>query len=691
MEKHANSDTSSSHQILDEADDIFAELARISHGPVDAPTSEKLSSTSLNADYGAAPLRRPPFNGPIEEIIEEAEVGAATPIFAGTADQQFDSPETAMPTSEPDAAAIETPEFAELALVESEGSAVLASPDETPIVTANTQSVPVAEVGPDEFGESAPDSGALTGSVEDAFEFDFGFVNAPATEPDINDEPELTQPVTSAAVPLQVVPSLHPVEPAFAPEPVYAAPEQPVSAVEQQVSEVLEVSAPEQPTLMVQPAEPVPAAPSFDEIGSQIEDSFRASLSQENNPSVPHTELAEAALSADMTDIPGGNQSATMDALENFINDSGDFKATAPIQSAEEFSANPAFHADGTIDDIPTAAVAVPAAQTSTPSPQKKTGGGFWIPALGGVVLIAVAAGAYWKLGPGQTMVEAPVIEAQNTDVKSTPNEPDAQENTIAAATDPSKLIDDIINQETGQGTGIVQENLVVSETADPISGASSSTEQGALTNRKVRTVTVRPDGTILSRNDGTAATLEPLPNVRPVVPTLPDAEAPVAATLVNTPAVETATSDTPTATETTLETTSQPATEDVASAEVAPRPEIKPANISAPAETSAETPTETAAIALVTPPINLTAGTSSHLVQLSSQRTAEVAARSLAEVTRRFGTTLNGANLEILRVDLGERGIFHRVVAAADSADAGNQLCAAIKNAGGDCFVRRR
>src|SRR5690606_23291832 len=76
-------------------------------------------------------------------------------------------------------------------------------------------------------------------------------------------------------------------------------------------------------------------------------------------------------------------------------------------------------------------------------------------------------------------------------------------------------------------------------------------------------------------------------------------------------------------------------------------------------------------------------AGEAPAYIQLSSQRTEEAARASAQEIVNRFGPLFGGGNLEVQRVDLGERGIFYRVRAPAASLSDANTVCNNIKAAG--------
>jgi hypothetical protein len=74
--------------------------------------------------------------------------------------------------------------------------------------------------------------------------------------------------------------------------------------------------------------------------------------------------------------------------------------------------------------------------------------------------------------------------------------------------------------------------------------------------------------------------------------------------------------------------------------------------------------------------------------VQLASQRTEEEARQTAATLVTRYGPLFGGANMEVQRVDLGERGIYYRVRVPASSLEQASNICVNVKAAGGDCFT---
>ena len=53
-----------------------------------------------------------------------------------------------------------------------------------------------------------------------------------------------------------------------------------------------------------------------------------------------------------------------------------------------------------------------------------------------------------------------------------------------------------------------------------------------------------------------------------------------------------------------------------------------------------------------------------------------------------RYGVLFGGVSPEIQRVDLGERGIYYRVLVPAASRESAANICTNVKAAGGDCLL---
>lgn len=350
--------------------------------------------------------------------------------------------------------------------------------------------------------------------------------------------------------------------------------------------------------------------------------------------------------------------------------------------------------------------------------------------AVAGTLLLAAGFGLYWVIGMGrEDPATAPVLTADAGAVKVQPAPavaaPSAQSGSVVfdeingtAAVDDSETL--VSRDETAGTTPTEVARAVVVEPTE-------STENG-LANRKVRTVTVRPDGTIVSGDEGVAGA-EELPVDRPNVPEIPggelapselltavtetqnaagaaaaDAADPIAA-LVDSTAQATAT---PLPDPAPLEVAAvepvasdTPATFDASI--VAPIPMPRPVSRgtgfnsgssqqAASASNSAIAPASTPLVAVAQQPSAPVAVTSSGgsgaYVQLSSQPSEDDASRQLRATQQRMSGMLNGAQLEIRRVDLGAKGVWYRVVLPVNSFRDATQTCASIKSNGGDCVA---
>jgi hypothetical protein len=338
-------------------------------------------------------------------------------------------------------------------------------------------------------------------------------------------------------------------------------------------------------------------------------------------------------------------------------------------------------------------------------------------------LLLAAGFGLYWVLGMGRSdPATAPVLTADASPAKVEPvvvPAPTTQQSGAAVFNEIAGLSqtpadEALVSRDETAGASVTE---VASVTAPP---AGEATETG-LANRKVRTVTVRPDGTIVSGDEAVAGT-SALPVERPNVPEIPGAQlqpselltavaeaeatagAPAAARPAESVSALVAAAGNATSTPAPLNvaaTPPAPTTPAVFDASlVAPRPMPRPASRSAlvggggaaPAAPSAIPPASTPLTAVAPPASAPTTTQASNrggaYVQLSSQRSESEAAQSLRTTQSRLAGRLNGAQLEIRRVDLGAKGVWYRVVLPTGSFQDATQTCAAIKSGGGDCVA---
>lgn len=336
-------------------------------------------------------------------------------------------------------------------------------------------------------------------------------------------------------------------------------------------------------------------------------------------------------------------------------------------------------------------------------------------------LLLAAGFGLYWVLGLGNESGPPPLLTADTTPVKETP--------VAEATTEPAQSV--VFNEIDGVVPGAEEQLVSRDQAVNEVTQVPASTElsEEGLANRKVRTVTVRPDGTIVSGDD-TVAGSNILPVDRPEVPEVPGAEPAspellaAAAAPAATPAVEPATTPpvtpvtpevvpvTPGATVPAVDLTGNPLP---GKTTVIPR--TRPAGLVGSASPSTAAPTSSVnavgasgnllppppanntlglsapAAASITPAAQQVAATASTAgaaapayAQLASLRTEDEARAAAQNMVTRFGPVFGGASLEVQRVDLGARGIYYRVRVPASSLQDANTICTNIVAAGGDC-----
>lgn len=421
-----------------------------------------------------------------------------------------------------------------------------------------------------------------------------------------------------------------------------------------------------QPQATPQPAAPQPAP-----------DAFAAPPQPEAQPTAPLDNAAasaEAAILAATDSMRGANTPA----------DSQPFVAP-PSQDGQTHGAQAAG-----AQTTGSRRAAIPSVKMPAFNLQKLAG-----PLVAAALLIAVGLGVYWIFGTGGPEEgEAPVLSADTSPVKQAPDAttPDTPSSVVFSENDnadePDTIERLISRDETADAAGNDVSRVI----------STNSNSDGGLANRKVRTVTVRPDGTIVSGGSAVAGG-EQLPVDRPNVPAIPGSTVETASAPITTPTTTPTTGLTTTTDSSIVAPIPLPRPTGRASAPTAPAVTTTPV-AAAPSASSnsnavnliADSARQAVSAPAVTPPasVPVTTGTNAPAyVQLSSQRNQEAARQSLNRVSSRYAAQLGNNQLEIQQVDLGERGIFYRVRMPAQSLESANSVCANIKASGGDCFVR--
>ncbi|GAA2822758.1 sporulation related protein [Aminobacter aminovorans] len=198
-----------------------------------------------------------------------------------------------------------------------------------------------------------------------------------------------------------------------------------------------------------------------------------------------------------------------------------------------------------------------------------------------------------------------------------------------------------------------------------------ASTETAAVAPRKVRTMVVRPDGTLVPRE-------EPAPAV-------------VAAAEPTDPAPQRVAEP---ASEATGTVPAQPALAPVAKpAQSANTPSTAPIAPQRPSEQPVDVvgevkPDQVAAVAPTAP--TTAAASGAWAMQIASQPSEAAAKSTYADLARRYGSVLNGREVSIVKAEIAGKGTFWRVRVPAGTRNDAVSLCESYKAAGGNCFVSK-
>lgn len=240
---------------------------------------------------------------------------------------------------------------------------------------------------------------------------------------------------------------------------------------------------------------------------------------------------------------------------------------------------------------------------------------------------------------------------------------------------------------------------------------------------RSVRTVVVKPDGTIISTSADQTSKSEQLDSAKPTykppqtqtknatvktvkvakADPLPQADLQPAvdpAKPVVVPAAEVVPTPAPVAESvpTIKAEVPQPA-EPVKTAVQAPEPKpaATPVPKPAPKQVAKLEPTKPKPVpvkkATVKKPSDgaaLPRVSSPYAVQISSQRSVDAAKQSYSSLSRRYASILGGKGVDIRRTEIAGRGTFYRVRIPAQSKQVAQRMCSQLKKRGGDCLVTR-
>ncbi len=334
--------------------------------------------------------------------------------------------------------------------------------------------------------------------------------------------------------------------------------------------------------------------------------------------------------------------------------------------------------------------------------PQKSRKG--LIAALAAVGVIAVGGLIVWGFGQsGSDSTETPVVEAKTGPVKEVPDDPGGKviPNQNAAVYD---RIDGTKSDE-GPSTLMPATEKPLALTRDgqaprviSLSGGETNVAQNGdvpgSTNpvrpKEVRTVVVRPDGTIVTANSGDAANTAQTPSVDKELLNQTPSEQAMNSTFNN--GIDQGAL---------LQGTDANAANTTSDF---PLPRSKPAELVAlqkaaeAQQPAVNSPTQLAPQSAPAQPVaprpvvqTNNGSTGGYTVQVTSQRTPDQARASFANIQARL-PILSGYQPDIKEANLGDRGTFYRVRVGSFGDRAGaTAFCQSIKNAGGDCLVARQ
>lgn len=331
---------------------------------------------------------------------------------------------------------------------------------------------------------------------------------------------------------------------------------------------------------------------------------------------------------------------------------------------------------------------------------------------MGGLAVLAVSAviGINVIAGNGGESAPPPVIRADAADVKVRPDEeaqtaePDIIERARIDETAPLVMPDTVSLQGESERVEEV-----------PAEGAAADATEG-LISRRVRTVVVRPDGTIVRAGevDASAATArvrqeEPEQRIARVEPQRPAQAEPAFPTrevaepepqaAPAPPAEERfafAPADGSADVDAAVAQDAQPI-EDAFGPVEGPAPDAaipRPRPNPPPRRTASAGPVDLAAqrqeVTRTAQPAPVQTANAAWGVQVSSQRSRSEAERAFRGLQERYPSILGSRQPMIIAADLGDRGRFYRVRLGAPSRGEAASLCQRLKSAGADCFISR-
>jgi hypothetical protein len=283
---------------------------------------------------------------------------------------------------------------------------------------------------------------------------------------------------------------------------------------------------------------------------------------------------------------------------------------------------------------------------------------------------------------PAPRMVEAPVDEAV---AEAPARQVDAVADTVAAADLPQPAPADALSQAASSDLpGVTPPAKSEDRIAQVLqeSGIDDSVEVAAVAPRKVRTMIVKADGTLVPREDPEPAAEAPAAQ--------PAGNAHSAATPEATGTVPAAAA-TPTAAAPAADSSQAPgeAAAPAAGTTASATPDSVPLAPARPSDQPVDIVGEVKAdqVAALAP---AAAANGAWSMQIASQPSEGAAQSSYQDLLRRYGNVLEGRPANIVKAEIAGKGTFWRVRVPAGSRSDAINLCENYKSAGGNCFVSK-
>ncbi|WP_077961356.1 SPOR domain-containing protein [Ensifer adhaerens] len=271
--------------------------------------------------------------------------------------------------------------------------------------------------------------------------------------------------------------------------------------------------------------------------------------------------------------------------------------------------------------------------------------------------------------------------------VSSTEEPMDVVQKTLTPETLPLEGSDDGENLQTALPTDEDGDRLLP-DGANAETAAQDEDKTPAVAPRKVRTMIVKPDGTLVAREEPVAAPATDVAGTTQPLPATPSNEVAAAGQAsANTDQVALAATGNANIEQVPVRNVTTTA----ATGEKAPTPQSRPAaqpveNVQ-PAQEQAALPAETQPAQQVAT-ASVPAG--GYFIQVASLPSEAEAQKSYNSLSSKFGSVIGGRGVDIRKAEIAGKGTYYRVRIPAGSKEEANALCTKYKGAGGSCLVTK-